>query len=236
MQFLSEPWSDLITLQARDEVAGNMVRQWRRTAAAAQAPQPVVLDEERYESYLTPPCPRRHFRQLLWASMLAGGSATYGGTATYEPAGTVVKTSVAGMMGYGEANRRGFLHGGADHLKFLAAFFDGASERGLADGMTGLNPVDPGQFVDAAHMSSSATAAVAAVFANKQSVSLPVPSPSTAWKTHMYNPRTGVWLADGVVVTAGTDAAITVTIPDVPAPSHACDTGKEVVVLAIKQH
>ena len=42
------------------------------------------------ESYISPKHDRYFFRRLMWASLLSGGHATYGGLATYEAfAGTI---------------------------------------------------------------------------------------------------------------------------------------------------
>jgi hypothetical protein len=103
-----------------------------------KAKHPVVLDEDRYELYRYPMHRRYYFRRLLWASLLSGGHATYGGLKTYLPyegqnyAGPESSVAVGyepfggldqGVSGYFDANRKGMLHQGAHDFRQIHAFF-----------------------------------------------------------------------------------------------------------------
>jgi len=78
--FSRASWSDIITLENLDQVSGEDILKYRKLGD-----DPIVLDEDRYEQYRAPEHPRYYFRRLMWASLLSGGSATYGGLRTYEP-------------------------------------------------------------------------------------------------------------------------------------------------------
>lgn len=66
--FVDAPWSDIITLEDLDEVAGAAILQYRQLGD-----DPVILDEDRYELYRPPAHRRYYFRRLMWASLLSGG-------------------------------------------------------------------------------------------------------------------------------------------------------------------
>ncbi len=142
-----EPWSDLITLEDLDQVAGTLILEYRQ-----KRKQPVVLDEDRYELYRYPAHRRYYFRRLMWASLLSGGHATYGGLKTYEPyggqtyAGTESDVVLGfqpyagedkGVSGYFDANRKGILHQGAHDFRHIHTFF---RETGLT--LAGMTPED----------------------------------------------------------------------------------------------
>ena len=65
--FVNEPWSDIITVHDLDQVAGELILEYREKGSA-----PVVLDEDRYEHWRKPQNPRYFFRRLMWASLLSG--------------------------------------------------------------------------------------------------------------------------------------------------------------------
>ena len=73
--FVEAEWSDIITLEDRDQAAGARILEYRARAKD----DPVVLDEDRYGLYISPRHDRFFFRRLMWASLLGGGHATYGG-------------------------------------------------------------------------------------------------------------------------------------------------------------
>lgn len=79
----------------------------------------MVHDEDRYELYRAPVDPRYYFRRLMWASLLSGGHATYGGLKTYEP----FDGKLQGVQGYFDARERGLLAGGADDFVHIHTFF-----------------------------------------------------------------------------------------------------------------
>lgn len=127
--FVDATWSDIITLEDLDEVAGAILLQYRRLGD-----DPVVLDEDRYELYRPPAHPRYYFRRLMWASLLSGGAATYGGLRTYEP----YDGDVRGVRGYLDAVKAGKLTGGAHDFRYVHQFFE---DSGLT--LVGMEPADP---------------------------------------------------------------------------------------------
>ena len=117
--FVDAPWSDIITLEDLDQVDGRLLARYRRAGS-----DPVVHDEDRYELYRSPKHPRYFFRRLMWASLLSGGQATYGGLRTYEP----YDGELQGVQGYYDARQAGKLVGGADDFMHIHKFF---AEAGL---------------------------------------------------------------------------------------------------------
>jgi hypothetical protein len=145
--FVDAPWSDIITLEDLDEVAGNLILQYRKLGR-----QPIVLDEDRYELYRYPAHRRYFFRRLMWASLFSGGHATYGGLKTYEryldhehgSEDSLVtiryqpfEGRAKGVWGYYDANRQGVLHQGAHDFRHIHSFFE---ESGLT--LLGMQPDD----------------------------------------------------------------------------------------------
>ncbi len=127
--FVKEPWSDIITLEDIDQVGGELLLTYRE-----KGNDPVVLDEDRYENYIPPKNRRYFFRRFMWASLLSGGHATYGGLKTYEPYG---KDELSGVQGYYLANERGFLSQGAHDYRHVQTFF---TDTGLT--LAGMVPAD----------------------------------------------------------------------------------------------
>lgn len=72
--YASENWADIITLETLDELDGNDIKNWR------EYNKPVIIAEDRYSWWLWPDNSPYFFRRLLWASILSGGSATWGET------------------------------------------------------------------------------------------------------------------------------------------------------------
>jgi hypothetical protein len=126
--FAGAPWSDIVTLEDIDQVHGKILLDYR-----ARAKVPVINDEDRYELYKSPRDPRYFFRRLMWASLLSGGHATYGGLKTYE----AFDGADRGVQGYFDAKKEGKLAGGADDFVHIHRFF---SESGLT--LVGLKPDD----------------------------------------------------------------------------------------------
>lgn len=127
--FIDAPWSDIVTLEDLDEVGGALILEYRQ-----KAQQPAVLDEDRYEYWRNPAHDRYFFRRLVWASLLSGGHATYGGLRTYEP---YDGGPTRGVQGYFDANRAGVLEQGAHDFRHVHTFFQ---DSGLT--MAGLEPDD----------------------------------------------------------------------------------------------
>lgn len=109
--FINASWSDIITLEDLDQIDGRIFTQYRSTAQA-----PIVNDEDRYEIYRNPEHPRYYFRRLMWASLLSGGHATYGGINTYVP---FEKDNLKGMQGYFDVGLTG-----GDDFKYISKFFN----------------------------------------------------------------------------------------------------------------
>lgn len=131
---IQEPWSDLISLEDLDQVAGTLILEYRQ-----KREQPVVLDEDRYELYRPAAHRRYYFRRLMWASLLSGGHATYGGLNTFEPYGGQIyegpdsrvkidfhpyEGQYKGVSGYFDANQKGILFQGAHDFRHIHAFFE----------------------------------------------------------------------------------------------------------------
>jgi hypothetical protein len=121
-------WSDLVTLEDIDQVHGQILLDYRSKVSA-----PIINDEDRYETYREPKNARYFFRRLMWASLLSGGHATYGGLRTFEPYDGELK----GVAGYYDACREGKLKEGAHDFNHIHQFFRGS---GLT--MVGLTPDD----------------------------------------------------------------------------------------------
>ena len=193
--FVDAPWSDIITLEDLDQVAGVRILEYRKKGHS-----PVVEDEDRYEYYRQPAHPRYFFRRLMWASLLSGGGATYGGLKTYEP----FDGGLRGIQGYYD---RADLLEGADDFQNIHRFFD---DTGLT--LVGMRPddgalsLDPGRgkcihnektFIvylanpdgDAPQTANAGTASPEAVLA------LPPQEFGLRW----FNPSTGAWKSAGTV-------------------------------------
>jgi hypothetical protein len=126
--FVDEPWSDIITIEDLDEIAGGVILHYRQLGE-----DPVINDEDRYELYRPPAHPRYFFRRLMWASLFSGGAATYGGLKTYEP----YDGELRGVQGYADAVKAGKLIGGARDFGHIHKFF---ADTGLT--LVGMEPAD----------------------------------------------------------------------------------------------
>jgi hypothetical protein len=127
--FVEASWSDIVTLEDMDQVEGALIRQYRQESS-----DPVVLDEDRYEYWRNPAHDRYFFRRLMWASLLSGGHATYGGLRTYE---VYDGGPTRGVQGYFGASRAGVLEQGGHDFSHIHAFF---RETGLT--LSGFEPAD----------------------------------------------------------------------------------------------
>lgn len=113
--FVDTSWSDIITLEDLDQVGGGVILEYRDKGKA-----PVINDEDRYEKYRAPKHPRYFFRRLMWASLLSGGHATYGGFCTFRP----YDGKDNGIQGYFDAMQAGKLEGGNDFVHIHKFFKD----------------------------------------------------------------------------------------------------------------
>lgn len=109
--FENASWSDIITLEDKDQIDGRLILQYRSINN-----NPIVLDEDRYELYIGPAHPEYYFRRLMWASLLSGGSATYGGIDTYLPYET--GSGKYGVQGYFDVGLSG-----ANSFRYITKFF-----------------------------------------------------------------------------------------------------------------
>ena len=72
--FLMDDWANLITLQTMDGLSVDKVLSYR------QFDRPIVLDEDRYETYHAPLKKRTSwFRNFMWTTLVLGMHPTYGG-------------------------------------------------------------------------------------------------------------------------------------------------------------
>ncbi len=193
--FTGSEWSDLVTLEDRDQIDGRLVLLYRDLAQA-----PAIIDEDRYELYLPPRHPRYFFRRLMWANLLSGGSATYGGLKTYE----AYDGKLAGVQGYDDAVKAGKLTGGAEDFKHIHTFFQ---ESGLVpagmrpqDELTGYDPDQVKCMRDEKHIlvylqnADSSDPETADVEMDTASVKLHLPR--LHYKIDWFNPRSGEWIVD----------------------------------------
>jgi hypothetical protein len=112
--FVDAAWSDIITLEDLDQVEGKIFKE-----NYGKRQVPMVLDEDRYEHWRNPKHDRYFFRRLMWASLLSGGHATYGGLKTFIP----YDGNTAGVQGYFDAIAAGKLEHGADDFVHIHKFF-----------------------------------------------------------------------------------------------------------------
>jgi len=196
--FVDAPWSDIITLEDLDEVAGAVLLQYRQLGD-----DPVILDEDRYELYRPPAHPRYYFRRLMWASLLSGGSATYGGTKTYEP----YDGELCGVQGYADAVQAGKLVGGARDFHYIHQFFadTGVTLVGMepADAMAGYRPhyvkciADDDHII--AYLQNPDVPQPEKADVAKTRASARIHLPRHAYDVRWYQPTTGQWVEDNEV-------------------------------------
>lgn len=196
--FVDAPWSDIITLEDIDQVDGRIFKQYYDRRAC-----PMVLDEDRYEHWRNPEHDRYFFRRLMWASLLSGGHATYGGLRTYEP----YDGRTRGVQGYYDAVEAGKLEHGADDFIHIHAFFD-QSELTLV----GMKPDDklvgnkPGRFkcirddeTCIVYLANPNHPESEQANVDKDIPAVTVGLPTRGFAVKWFNPRTGEWIRDKVV-------------------------------------
>jgi len=190
--FVDAPWSDIIMLEDLDQVDGRIFKEYYDKRAV-----PMVLDEDRYEHWRNPKHDRYFFRRLMWASLLSGGHATYGGLRTYEP----YDANTSGVQGYFDAVAAGKLERGADDFVHIHTFF---ADSGLT--LVGMKPDDafvgdrPGQY-KCIHDDKTYIIYLANPDGNKPgeaNIGQIVPNvvvqlPEGTFSVKWFNPRTGQW-------------------------------------------
>jgi hypothetical protein len=205
--FVTAPWSDIITLETLDEVAGAAIASFR-----PQRDTPVVVDEDRYETYRPPLHARYYFRRLVWGSLLAGGHATYGGLRSWE---AYDGGPLKGVRGYFDACAAGTLKKGAHDFPRVHQFF--ASQALNLVGMVPSNQIIGGTRERQQAMSNSHTILAylasptgTAPETDDESTTTPsvtVALPDGTWSVLWYDPAAG-----GQGEHASTDRGGTVTL------------------------
>jgi hypothetical protein len=199
--FVDASWSDIITLEDLDQVEGKIFKEYY-----GKREVPMVLDEDRYEHWRNPQYDRYFFRRLMWASLLSGGHATYGGLKTYEP----YDGKTTGMQGYFDAIAAGKLEHGADDFVHIHKFFKDSNLT-----LVNMKPDDaivgnePGRFKcihdDKTYIvylvnpdsSKPGEANVSPGIAN-----VVIQLPEKTFTVRWFNPRNGLW-ANGKSVSGG---------------------------------
>lgn len=194
--FVDAPWSDIVTIEDMDQVAGAIFAKYLPLAN-----DPVINDEDRYGIYRSPKHDRYFFRRLMWSSLLSGGHASYGGLVTYEPFAGANKTT--GVQGYQTAVDSGRLDDGARDFRWIAKFFREADME-----LTGMQPAaelagnQPSRFnamrnstaiIVYAQHSSDDKPELADVTETPARIELLLPT--GAWQPIWFNPRNGEWVA-----------------------------------------
>jgi hypothetical protein len=195
--FVDAAWSDIITLEDRDQVAGALILQYR-----ALGNDPVVLDEDRYGNYISPKHDRYFFRRLLWASLLSGGHATYGGLNTFVAFDGSGGTN--GLHGYLTAVKDGRLDDGAADFRHIKSFF---AESKLT--LVGLKPNDPmagndghsvkviaGDKTIIAYLQNPDSRVPESANVAESSAACRLHLPPGGWRIRWSDPRSGQWHAN----------------------------------------
>ncbi len=192
--FSNAPWSDIVTLEDLDQVAGAIISKYLR-----MADDPVVNDEDRYGVYRSPKHDRYFFRRLMWSSLLSGGHASYGGLDTFEPFEGADKTK--GVQGYQTAVDTGLLDDGAQDFRWIVKFFREAEVE-----LTGMQPAPELAGKQTARFNAMHDSTTLIVYAQQPSQDEPeladvsetaahieLQLPVGMWQPSWFNPREGEW-------------------------------------------
>jgi len=197
--FTEAPWSDIVTLEDLDQVHGKVILAYRD-----KAKRPIVNDEDRYELYRNPANHRYFFRRLMWASLLSGGHATYGGLRTYE---AYDGGPQRGVQGYFRANRAGVLSQGGHDFRHIHSFF-GSGKMDLIgmrpdDACVGGDPLkwkcchtDRTYIIYLANPTGADPRTDNPHF-NRPSVTVTLPEGK--YRVRWFDPRSGEWTAGGPI-------------------------------------
>lgn len=212
--FVDEEWSDIITLEDLDQADGRVVVQYFR-----DTDDPVVLDEDRYECYRGPEHDRYFFRRLMWACLLSGGSATYGGLKTYEP----YDGELRGVQGYLDAVKSGKLEDGAHDFRFIHQFFNdtGMTLTGMRpnDAMVGYDPLLYKCIEDEEHLiiylQNPDSRNIEKANVSEETATLTIHLRRGSYKGRWFDPRTGEWHEEEktMEVVGGYERELTAPIP-----------------------
>lgn len=193
--FVDAEWSDIVTLEDRDQIAGALILDY----ISRSKDVPVVLDEDRYGIYLSPKHNRFFFRRLMWASLLSGGHATYGGLDTYVAFEGPDKPK--GVQGYLTAVKSGLLEDGAADFRHIATFFRESNLTlvGIrsADAMAGNNghavKVIAGPRTLIAYLHNADGDIPEAANVREAPATCRLHLPPGAWRIRWFDPRNGAW-------------------------------------------
>ncbi len=212
--FTTSDWSDIVTLEDMDQVTGEVLLQYR-----CQCDDPVVNDEDRYGIYRSPKHDRYFFRRLMWASLLSGGHATYGGLETYEAFDSVEGTK--GVHGYRTAVRDGRLDDGAHDFQWIHQFF-----RDTRLTLAGFEPADDIAGGNAAIAKACCDGRNVIIYLQNPDGSTPQTAdvreshaeitavlPAGTWKIRWYDPRSGCWYDPPQAHVAGGENSGTLVSP-----------------------
>jgi hypothetical protein len=199
--FVDADWSDIIMLEDLDQTDGRIFKEYYGSRA-----EPMVLDEDRYEHWRNPKHDRYFFRRLMWAALLSGGHATYGGLRTYEP----YDANERGVQGYFDAVAAGKLERGADDFVHIHKFFE---DTGLT--LVGMRPDDaivgdePGKFkcihddqVYIIYLANPDGPKPGEANVSRPTPNVVVQLPKGKFAARWFNPRSGQW-TDGASVSGG---------------------------------
>lgn len=196
--FTGAAWSDIITLEDLDQVDGRIFKEYYSKRAV-----PMVLDEDRYEHWRNPKYDRYYFRRLMWASLLSGGHATYGGLRTYE----AYDGDLSGVQGYFDSVTLGKLEHGADDFVHIHKFFRD-SELTLVnmkpdDALLGSEPgkskcmSDNTTFI--LYLANPDNSKPGEANVSRTTANVTVRLPEGAFTVRWFNPRSGQWTDGGRV-------------------------------------
>ena len=196
--FTGAAWSDIITLEDLDQVDGRIFKEYYSKRAV-----PMVLDEDRYEHWRNPKHDRYYFRRLMWASLLSGGHATYGGLRTYE----AYDGDLSGVQGYFDSVSLGKLEHGADDFVHIHKFFRD-SELTLVnmkpdDALLGSEPgkskcmSDNTTFI--LYLANPDNSKPGEANVSRTTANVTVRLPEGAFAVRWFNPRSGQWTDEGIV-------------------------------------
>lgn len=196
--FVDAAWSDIITLEDLDQMDGKIFKEYYNKRVI-----PMVLDEDRYEHWRNPKHDRYYFRRLMWASLLSGGHATYGGLKTYEP----YDGKLSGVQGYFDAVAAGKLERGADDFVHIHTFF---TDSGLTlvnmkpdDGLVGTQPErfkcihDDKAFI--VYLANPDNSKPGEANAGREIPDVTIQLPEGTFSTRWFNPRKSQWTNKGSV-------------------------------------
>jgi hypothetical protein len=153
----------------------------------------------------------------MWASLLSGGAATYGGACTYKP----YNGRDCGVRGYYDLKKEKILNDGADSFVHIHSFFGqtGLTLVGMrpADAMAGGDPrsskVIASDRAVIVYLPNPDSEAPGEANAAKTKPACRLQLPQGKWSLRWFNPATGEWFDSPEPKTASGVAPETCTAP-----------------------